>query len=271
VNLGVPGETIVTALANYATEVRPYCVTATAAAPVYLHLAEGTNDIGGGASAATVFAALQAYWAAATADGCTVIAATLTPTGQAYVAYLGAHNTVNSDIRAAIGQYKYLDDLASLFPNPNNLVWYNSDTIHYTAATDAKIADFINGILSGKNGFQPLETSAISALTAPSLSSSWTALGSTYAVPGYWTSDNGTVVHIQGLLTGNSGSAVLVFTMPASLTPTTTHIFPLAGNNGALAFCVGQVLNTGEVNVLNYSTCGTAWISLDAMVYSIAN
>jgi len=158
VNLGVNSETLQTALANYTTEVHPYCIQATATVPVFLHLEEGINDIRvNSASAATIEGYLTSYWAGAVADGCTVTAATLTPTGDMTAAGEATRLAVNEWIRSQINLYSYLDDLAQFLPASNNTVWYQGDTIHYTAAAASQIANNINGIWSGKFGFQTME------------------------------------------------------------------------------------------------------------------
>lgn len=165
VNLGVVGETIATMLSNYPTAVRPYCVTATASKPVYMHLEGGINSLYAGVSAASVLADTKSYWALATADGCTMIAATLTPAATVTGANEMGRQTVNDGIRASVGLYSYLDDLDQLLPDDTNNTWYQTaDHVHYTAAATSKIADFINGILTAKFGFQPLEkTTGVSA------------------------------------------------------------------------------------------------------------
>lgn len=163
VNLGVPAETCATALANYTAEVHPYCASATPTVPVYLHFEEGINDIPLGTSAADITTCIQSYWAAAVADGCTVTASTLTPTTTLNSTQLLVWNTVNTNIRASIGKYTFLDDMAKFVPDPTIATWYQGDGVHYTAASTAKIADFVNGLWSGKNSFQPLEVAANTA------------------------------------------------------------------------------------------------------------
>jgi hypothetical protein len=158
VNLGITGETLVSMLSNYATEVRPYCLAATASVPVYLHFEAGINDImNSGPSAATVYSGLQTYWSEAKADGCTVTATTLTPAGNLSALQDSTRIAVNEDIRSSVGLYSYLDDLASLLPDPSDVVWYTSDMLHYQLPATSKTADFINALWTAQNGFQPAE------------------------------------------------------------------------------------------------------------------
>jgi hypothetical protein len=159
VNLGISGETLQTALANYTTEVRPYCIQATATVPVFLHLEEGINDIRvSGASAATIEGYLTSYWADAVADGCTVTAATLTSTQDLTDAGQATRLAVNVWIRKNIGLYSYLDDLNNLLPDSSDTTWYQNDGVHYTAPAALEIAGNVNGIWTGKSGFSTLQS-----------------------------------------------------------------------------------------------------------------
>ncbi len=158
VNLGVASETLQTALANYATEVHPYCIQATATVPVFLHLEEGINDIRtNSASAATIEGYLTSYWAGAIADGCTVTAATLTPTGDLTTTGEATRLAVNKWIRSQLGLYSFLDDLAQLLNDPTDTTWYQGDGIHYTASGTYQVAKFVNGLWTGKAGFQTMQ------------------------------------------------------------------------------------------------------------------
>ena len=178
VNLGVSAETLHTALTNYTTEMHPYCIQATSTVPVYLHLEEGINDIRvDGVSAATLEGYMTSYWADAVADGCTVTAATLTPTGDLTTGEELIREAVNEWMRSQVGLYSYLDDLAQYLPNDSDLVWYQADTIHYTASATFQVANLVNGIWSGKSGFQTLQPVIASGIFTSSFTPSSTVNG----------------------------------------------------------------------------------------------
>ena len=114
-----------------------------------------------------------------------------------------------------------------------------------------------------------------STVTTVTLSNSWTNFnsGSGYALTGYWTSSNGTVVHLQGFLTGGSGTSATVFTLPSALWPVRAHYFITDGHTAsAVVPCEVGVTTAGIVEITNYSTCQAAsgWAGLDGIEFQLA-
>lgn len=105
-----------------------------------------TNDLAGGTSAADCYTSLLSYWAAARADGFKVIAFTIPPRADA--AFSAADETerqaLNSSILGDATKYDAVVDAATLFPNPNDLTYFNADKVHLNSTGNATLAAYIN-------------------------------------------------------------------------------------------------------------------------------
>lgn len=162
-NIGTPGDSSVSAVTQFPTQVAPLSEDEDFFNTVYYSLYIGANDLGV-TDANTVFNRVKTLWYQAKQLGFKVIAWTATPsTGIGYSA-LGDNNrqTFNQLVRQS-GGYDYLVDLANLpyFRNPvnlssppniggvtnnwvggitNNATFYQADGIHFTTAGHAYIA-----------------------------------------------------------------------------------------------------------------------------------
>jgi hypothetical protein len=104
-NTCIAGRTIEQVAAAYASEVAIYKPATTGISPTYLFVESGTNSLADGIdSAATAYAAQQAYWAQALNDGFVVIAMTVLPRGSYSGGAFTSNNieTYNSLVRAGL-------------------------------------------------------------------------------------------------------------------------------------------------------------------------
>jgi hypothetical protein len=96
----------------------------------------------------------------------------------------------------------------------------------------------------------------------------WGNTGSPNSTGQYWT-DRG-MVHLAGTIW--SGTAATVTTLPASLAPAANLRFAADGLTGTtFGVCEVVVTTAGVVAVTNFSTCATAYVSLDGISFSTLN
>lgn len=158
-NTAIGGSTIAIAAARYNTAVKPYCVAATATAPVYLFFFSLYNDINsGGLTGATAYTAYANYMHQAQADGCKVVAFTDYKWSTMPVANADRErNIFNTSVRADT-TWNYLIDIDQLASNPNSTTWMNGDGVHWSIAGEQAAARFINSVFGGPVAQTNLET-----------------------------------------------------------------------------------------------------------------
>jgi hypothetical protein len=144
-NQAVAGETVVQMLAEYATEVYPY--RPSGGDQVILFIEGGLNDQGGGASPTTIYNNLKTYWAAARADGFTVVAFTVTNTIFMSSTQFAEIITLNKLIRSDPTLYDHLIEWDTIFPSPFDETRY-FDGVHLTADANSRLAGEINRALT---------------------------------------------------------------------------------------------------------------------------
>jgi hypothetical protein len=146
-NIAFPGEGTAQILKEFPAEALPL---AEEAAPRYLFLWAGRNDLGT-YSATRIETNLITYWKLAREAGFKVAAFTLTPTkndsNDPFI--LAERAVVNTFIRDSHEFYDFLIDVANIpeLQDPANLVYFQPDGVHITAAASEKIAGLINAII----------------------------------------------------------------------------------------------------------------------------
>jgi hypothetical protein len=144
VNVATPGNTLANISSQYASEVypnRPQGSTTKA----YLFVYIGTNDYQT-ATASTWLSSWASYVTQAKNDEFTVVAFTVTGRMTDTNVQNATRVAMNKGIRAS-NLWDYLVDVDALFPDHNDTTWY-SDGTHPTAAANAKLAAYINQVLS---------------------------------------------------------------------------------------------------------------------------
>jgi lysophospholipase L1-like esterase len=125
-------------------------ITLPSGADAYYFLRVGTNDIGNGSSAATIYNNLKTIWAAARATGYKVVASTVSPS----VFYTGnsALEAVRVDLNNLIlGDTTLYDRILrpdALFPDTNDNVYYLDGT-HFTDAGNRAFARHVVRVVLG--------------------------------------------------------------------------------------------------------------------------
>lgn len=130
-NYAVNGDRAILMASEYATEahaVRP------ATQDAYFFLSAGSNDIAFPSTAADTYAALQAIWAVARADGYKVVAHTVPKRTGYSGATLTAWAALNALILNDPTLYDYLVRIDAVLPDPTDLTLFQVDGIHPTAA-----------------------------------------------------------------------------------------------------------------------------------------
>ncbi len=149
-NSAVSGQTAATILSNYSTQIGAY-VPSTGQTGL-LSLWAGTNDIGGGASAATIYSTLQSIWSNwKTVSNQKVLAWTIAPRSD-YTVGNGKETVrlaLNSSIKGNTALYDYIYDVASVLTDSTNLNNFNADGIHNTASANQGLAWGIYNIVNG--------------------------------------------------------------------------------------------------------------------------
>jgi lysophospholipase L1-like esterase len=141
-NIGVGGRTAATWAPLFLSDVGHY---STALGKVICPYWAGTNDIFAGASAATVYANLQTFWAGVRAQGIKVIATTIIARGNFDAGMEVIRLALNVLIRSDTSLYDGLCDVALLsqFDSPAdtaNTTYYNADTVHLVVGGYALVA-----------------------------------------------------------------------------------------------------------------------------------
>ena len=148
INAATSGETAATMVGQYTAQVYPYRPAA-AADPSYFFLYAGTNDLGAGTTAATIYGYLTSLWASARADGFRVVAFTISScydfNGNPGQVQLPALNAL---IRSDPSLYDHLVEPDVYFPTPGDSTYYNGDGIHFNSTATAILAGHINRILN---------------------------------------------------------------------------------------------------------------------------
>lgn len=107
----------------------------------------GTNDLGGGASAATVLGYLQSIWSRVKSTNGKVVAFTIAP--RADSGWTAAKEiervALNASIVAASANYDALVDVTSIsqLSDPNNATYFQSDKLHFTTAGQTALANYV--------------------------------------------------------------------------------------------------------------------------------
>lgn len=166
----VAGNTIAQIQARYTASVHPLAPAVTGV-PAVLFIAAGTNEEYSAGSAASMMAALSAYWAGAKADGFSVVAFTVPPAESFMNNSVAGPKRValNDLIRAQAGlNYDRLVDTDRLLGNPSNATFYQGDQLHTTAAGHYAEARAVNSMLWGDGLQTPItETGAANSPSGP--------------------------------------------------------------------------------------------------------
>lgn len=141
--------------ADRATEVTPYMPRTGSGDEVWYFLYVGTNDIDAGTSAATIYAALQAEWAAVKAAGAKVVAFTIMPST--------SHDATESAVRVALNAlilsdptlYDFMCRPDMWFPDATDTLNF-LDGKHLTAAGNRTFAHYVAQTLSGTRCVYPV-------------------------------------------------------------------------------------------------------------------
>jgi hypothetical protein len=161
-NTCVAGRTIGQMVTAYASEVALFKPATTGISPTYLFVDIGTNNLSdGGAGPAVAYNLLTPYWAQAKADGFTVVAMTQILAGSTSSGGFFTSDWIqefNDFVRRGTpGTYDILVDMATLFPNPYNQVFFQSDYVHPNVpAGNLLEARYVNWAFGG--GFPSVET-----------------------------------------------------------------------------------------------------------------
>lgn len=153
VNTARNSETTAGMRTQYATQVQPFRPDGYYSTRGLLFHWSGTNDLYAGTATATIFASLQAQWAAARADGFKVIAFTVAPRGDVngvggaattWTAGMETErNALNALIIADSANYDALIRVDTLFPTPSDTTYFQADRLHLNQAGENLLADTI--------------------------------------------------------------------------------------------------------------------------------
>jgi lysophospholipase L1-like esterase len=141
------GSTMNEVAARYAAKVKPYCKSRSYANK-YLLLYDGINDMNiyqhPLRTAPAVYAQMTAYWDQARADGCKVVAFTVSTA----IWSSSQQNLLNTLIRGGGSHYDYLVDLAATSLNYPNATYYTVDNVHPNDLGQELIAAAVNAALT---------------------------------------------------------------------------------------------------------------------------
>ncbi len=146
-NLATDGEDVTTTDSLYQARCGAFAVVV-AQAPYKCIITGGENDLLQGETAASVKADLTSVWGKATAAGATLFACTLPPINSGDSAIVAAGVEVTAWIRTQSASYRFLIDLAAMFPDFNDPLYYLPDKAHYTALAQTLWAQAVNADLA---------------------------------------------------------------------------------------------------------------------------
>lgn len=113
----------------------------------------GTNDLVAGTAASTIYTCISGFWSTLKTDGWTVVASTLQGISSlepSSVFDMLQRQTLNDSIRSAgvsATTYDYLMDPDTIYRDPHNTVWMQSDGTHPNVAGNAYFAAYVNGLI----------------------------------------------------------------------------------------------------------------------------
>lgn len=161
-NVATSGNTLAQIASQYVSEVYPRRPVGGIPASL-LFVWIGANDQDDLGSPSTYLASLESYWAAAKADGFTVIAFTIinrTDVAMTVEQQNNFRKIVNAGIRAS-DTYDYLIDVDQMFPNTDDPATFVAGGIHLNDTGNAKLARYINAVLTAGGAIPAIATAAV--------------------------------------------------------------------------------------------------------------
>lgn len=289
------GDTLANMVSTYATDVAPYYNASTANTVL---IEGGTNDLGAGASLATMQANIQSFCGNARATGFVVCVTTIGRRNDPADGWDSTKDAVrasyNTWLRANYASFaNYIVDLDNIseLSDPLNTTYYNADHLHWTDATNVIVANAIRSALrvAALPDATP-DAFSFTDVSGATLSTVYTSntitvsginqtvaisiTGGAYSVNGgAYTSSSGTVVNGDTVAVRVTSSASNSTTVGATLTvggvSDTYSVLTASASGGTLAYTAtdtGVFAYTGPTSSTTFASKNIGTASSDRIV-----